>query len=186
MAEELQSLIEKINRDGVEKANAEAERIIAAAKEKAAEIVKAAKDEADRYEAAAKDEAQASAARAEETLRQAARDVVISVEGAVQRLLERLLSADVDAALADPATAAAIAGDAIREMSSGGEVLAGPKIVAAVRSQLAAKPEFTVVMDETLDSGFRVNATADGWSTTSPARRSRRSSPSGCARTSQN
>ena len=156
MAEELQSLIEKINRDGVEKANAEAERIIAAAKEKAAEIVKVAKDEADRYEAAAKDEAQASAARAEETLRQAARDAVISVEGAVQRLLERLLSADVDAALADPATAAAIAGDAIREMSSGGEVLAGPKIVAAVRSQLAAKPEFTVVMDETLDSGFRV------------------------------
>ena len=30
MAEELQSLIEKINRDGVEKANAEAERIIRA------------------------------------------------------------------------------------------------------------------------------------------------------------
>ena len=34
MAEELQSLIEKkINRDGVEKANAEAARIVAAAKE---------------------------------------------------------------------------------------------------------------------------------------------------------
>jgi len=38
MAEELQSLIEKINRDGVEKASAEAERIVSAAKEQAAAI----------------------------------------------------------------------------------------------------------------------------------------------------
>lgn len=160
MAEELQSLIEKINRDGVEKANAEAERIVAAAKEEAAKIVKAAKADADKYEAAAKTEAQAAATRAGETLRQASRDAVISVEGAVQRLLEKILSANVNTALADPSSAAAIVGDAIREMTSGGEISAGPKIAEAVRAQLAVKPEFTVVLDETLDSGFRVKQDA--------------------------
>ena len=45
--EDLQSLLEKINRDGVEKADAEAQRIIAEAKAKADEIVRAANAKAD-------------------------------------------------------------------------------------------------------------------------------------------
>jgi F0F1-type ATP synthase membrane subunit b/b' len=42
MSEDLQSLLEKINRDGVEKAEAEATRIIEDAKAKAAAILKEA------------------------------------------------------------------------------------------------------------------------------------------------
>ena len=156
MAEELQSLIEKINRDGVEKANAEAARIVAAAKEQAAAIVKEAKEEADKAAKTAKEEAGLSAERAKETLRQAARDAVISVEGAVTRLMERLLAANVDAALADPGTASAIVADAVKALVGTGEVAAGPKIAAALKAQLAAKQNFTVVMDETLGSGFTV------------------------------
>ena len=156
MAEELQSLIEKINRDGVEKANAEAARIVAAAKEQAAAIVKEAKEEAAKAASTATKEAELSAERAKETLRQAARDAVISVEGAVTRMLERLLAANVDAALADPAAAAAIAGDAVKALVGTGEVVAGPKIAAALKAQLAAKQNFTVVMDETLGTGFTV------------------------------
>ena len=112
MAEELQSLIEKINRDGVEKATAEAEKIISAAKEQAAAIVKSANEEASKSASAAKVEAQASAERAKATLTQAARDAVISVESAVTRLLEKIRISDVDAALSDSATAAAILGGA--------------------------------------------------------------------------
>ena len=156
MSEEIQSLIEKINRDGVEKANAEAARIVAAAKEQAAAIVKEAKEEAAKAAKAAEEEAGLSAERAKETLRQAARDAVISVEGAVTRLLERLLAANVDAALSDPAAAATIAGDAVKALVGTGEVAAGPKIAAALKAQLAAKQNFTVVMDETLGSGFTV------------------------------
>ena len=156
MAEELQGLIEKINRDGVEKANAEAERIVAEAKKRAEAIVKEAKDEAAKAAETAKKESELSAERAKETLRQAARDAVISVEEAVTRLLERLLAANVDAALADPGTAAAIAGDAVKSLVGTGEVSAGPKIAEALKAQLAAKGSFTVVMDETLGSGFTV------------------------------
>ena len=156
MAEELQSLIEKINRDGVEKAKAEAEKIVAEAKKQAETIVKKAKDEAAEAASTAAKEAELSAERAKETLRQAARDAVISVEGAVTRMLERLLTANVDAALADPAAAAAIAGDAVKALVGTGEVVAGPRIAAALKAQLAAKQNFTVVMDETLGTGFTV------------------------------
>lgn len=156
MAEELQSLIEKINRDGVEKATAEAERIVSAAKEQAAAIVKAAKDEAARYAVAAEADAKASAERAQETLRQAARDAVISVEGSVTRLLEKILASNVNAALSDPAAAAAIAGEAVRDVVTTGEISAAAKIAEALKAQLAAKANFTVVINETLGSGFNV------------------------------
>ena len=156
MAEELQSLIEKINRDGVEKASAEAERIVSAAKEQAAAILRSAKDEAARYAVAAEADAKASAGRAQETLRQVARDVVISVEGSVTRLLEKILAASVDAALSDPAVAATIAGEAVRDVVVAGEISAAPKVAEAIKAQLAAKANFTVVMDETLGTGFSV------------------------------
>ena len=156
MAEELQSLIEKINRDGVEKANAEAERIVSAAKEQAAALLKSAKDEAAKQAADAAKKADESAAHAQETMKQAARDAIKSVQDAVQKALEKLLTADVEAALADPATATAVVGDAVRELVGTGEVTAGPKIASALKAQLAAQPNFTVVLDETLGAGFTV------------------------------
>ena len=157
MAEELQSLIERINRDGVAKAKAEADRIVVAAKEQAAKLVNEAKAEADRYAAAAKEEASAATLRAEETLRQAARDAIIAVENAVGRLLEKILAENVDAALANPATAATLAGDAVRDLIATGEISSGPKIADALRAQLAAQRNLTVVLDEALGTGFKVS-----------------------------
>ena len=51
--EDLQSILEKINREGVEKAEAEAARIVSAAKEKAAAIVREANEAAAKAKAAA-------------------------------------------------------------------------------------------------------------------------------------
>ena len=67
MSEDLQSLLEKINRDGVEKANAAAEAILADAKAKAADIVKAANAEAAKAKADAEKASADYAARAAET-----------------------------------------------------------------------------------------------------------------------
>ncbi len=156
MGEELQSLIEKINRDGVEKASAEAAKIVSAAKEQAAAIVKSAKDEAAKFAADAKAEAEASAERAKETLRQAARDAVISVEGAVTRLLEKVLAANVDAALSDPASAAGIAAEAVKDIIATGEISSSAKIADSLRSSLSAKANLTVTIDEALGTGFAV------------------------------
>ena len=101
MSEDLQSLLEKINRDGVEKARREADAIVSDAKSRAAAIVKEAKEAA----AAAKAEAEKAAAdyaeRAKVTVAQAERDTVLKVKDAVTSLLVKLLAEDVDAALAE-------------------------------------------------------------------------------------
>ena len=89
MAEELQNLLEKIKRDGVDKANAEAAAIVAKAKSDAESIVKEAETKAAAAKAAAEAEAKAEAVRAEETIRQAARDTVLKVGQSVTAMLEK-------------------------------------------------------------------------------------------------
>ena len=69
MSEDLQSLLEKINREGVEKAKSEAEKIVSEAKASAAAIVKAANDEAAKAKADAQKASEDYAARAAETVR---------------------------------------------------------------------------------------------------------------------
>ena len=154
--EELQSILEKINREGVEKAEAEAKRIVDAAKAEADALLRDARDAAAKEKADAARESAAAASRAEETIRQAARDAVIGVRDAVTALLDKLLVKDVDLALADGATAAGLVANAIKDMTGPGEIAAGEKLAAALRAQLAASGGFTVVTDETLGTGFSV------------------------------
>lgn len=154
--EDLQGLLEKINRDGVEKANAEAARIVGDAKAKAAALVKAAESAAAQMKADAEKAAADYQARAAETVKQAARDVVLGVRESVTRLLEGLLAKDVEAALADDAVAVGLVAAAIRDLTGPGEVVAGAKLAAALKAQAAALKDFTLVTDEALGTGFSV------------------------------
>jgi len=158
MAEELQQLLEKIQRDGVDKANAEAAAIVAKAKAEADAIVKKAQEDADAAEAKGKADAEAYAARARETISQAARDTVLKVKDDVTKLLTKLLTQNVTAALATEAVPLAAA--AVRELVTGdnAEVAASAKLVDALRAQLAqqAQSGVKVVADETTGTGFTV------------------------------
>ena len=156
MSEDLQGLLERINRDGVEKAQREADEIVAAAKKKAADIVKAANEEAARAKSDAEKAAKDYSARAAETVREAARDTVLSVQAAVTSLLEKLLSKDVAAALSDGRTASAIVADVVRDFAVKGEIACGPELAKTLAAQLAQEGGFTVVTDETLGAGFSV------------------------------
>jgi len=156
MTEDLQGLLEKINRDGVEKAQAEAASILADAQAKAAAIVKDAETAAAKAKAAAEKAASDYAARAEETVAQAERDTLLKIEGAVTALLEKLLRAEVDKALADPETVSSLAAEAVKGFALTGEIAAPAQLAAALKAKLAAEPKFTVVTDETLDTGFSV------------------------------
>ncbi|MBO7482746.1 MAG: hypothetical protein J6U17_02520 [Kiritimatiellae bacterium] len=160
MSEDLQSLLEKINRDGVEKANAEAESIVATARTRAAEIVKSANEEAAKAKADAEKAAADYVERAKVTLAQAARDTVLKIEGSVTALLEKLLAKDVDKALADEKNACALAAEAVKGLVGSVEVAAPAKLAPALKAQLAAQKNVTVVLDETLESGFSVKADA--------------------------
>ena len=158
MAEELQQLLEKIQRDGVDKANAEAAAIIAKAKTEADALVKKAQEDAAAAEAKGKADAEAYAARARETISQAARDTVLKVKEDVTKLLTQLLAQDVSAALATEAVPLAAA--AVKELvtGSGAEVATSAKLVDALRAQLAAQAQngVKVVADEMTGAGFTV------------------------------
>ena len=103
MAEELQSLLDKIQSEGVAKAEARAAEIVAEAEKKAADVVAEAERKAAETRAAAEADAATLQSRAEASLRQAARDVRLQVGAAIQETLERVLLKDVRATLADPA-----------------------------------------------------------------------------------
>ena len=159
MAEELQQLLEKIQRDGVDKANAEAAAIVAKAKAEAEALVKKAQEDAAAAEAKGKADAEAYAARARETIAQAARDTVLKVKDDVTKLLTKLLAQDVTAALATEAVP--IAAAAVKELVTGSataEVAASAKLVDALRAQLAAQAQggVKVVADEMTGAGFTV------------------------------
>ena len=154
--EDLQSLLEKINRDGVEKADAEAQRIIAEAKAKADEIVRAANAKADVAKAEAEKSAADYSARAAETIRQSARDVVIGVKDALTALLERLLIKDVNKALADEKTATGIILEALKGLTGPGEITCSAKLADALKAQVSGLKSFTLTSDDTLGTGFTI------------------------------
>lgn len=157
MAQELQQLLEKIQKEGVEKAEAEAAAILKAAEKKAAAIVKEAEDKAAASAAGAAANAKAEAERAEAAIRQAARDVVLETEAAITAKLGNLLAKDVDAALA--AKAPELAFEAIKATGAkDAEIAADAKTVAALRAQLAAeaKDGVKLVTVEGAETGFSI------------------------------
>lgn len=154
--EELQSLLEKINREGVEKADAEAKKIIDAAQAKAADIVAAARRDQARATADAEKAAADYQRRADETIRQQARDIVIGVRDSVTRLLESVLMRNVDSQLQDERVVADLVSAAVKDLTGPGEITCGEKLAKALAAQLASKGEFTVITDESAESGFTV------------------------------
>ena len=154
--EDLQGLLEKINRDGVEKAEAEAKKIIDGAREKADAIVKDALAAADKAKAESEKASAAYAERATETIRQSARDIVIGVKDSVTALLENLLAKNVDKALADEKTSVGIVAEAIKDLTCSGEIHCGEKLAAALKSQASALKSFTLTTDDSLGAGFTV------------------------------
>ena len=154
--EDLQGLLEKINRDGVEKAEAEAKRIIDDARAKADVLIKDALAQAAQSKADAEKTSAAYAERAAETIRQAARDIVIGVKDSVTVLLENLLAKDVDRALGNEAAATQIVADAIKDLTGPGEIRCGAKLATALKSQVSGLKSFTVTTDEALGAGFTV------------------------------
>ena len=154
--EDLQNLLEKINRDGVEKADAEAKKIVEAARAKADSIIKDANAAAEKARSDAEKDSATYAERASETIRQAARDIEISVRGAVSALLESLLAKDVDKALGDEKTAVGIVAEAIKDLTGPGEIRCGAQLASALKSQAASLKSFTVSVDDASGSGFTV------------------------------
>ena len=99
MAEELQHLIERIRKEGVESGEKAADALVAEAKKKATAIVAEAQKQAKAEIAKADADAVAFAERGKKTLEQAARDLLISIGGSVGNVVAGIVEAKVGAAL---------------------------------------------------------------------------------------
>lgn len=90
MAEELQHLIERIQREAVDTGEQEATRIVARAQEKAAALVRDAEQQAAARLEKAEQDAKQFTERSLQTLRQASRDLLITVGQGVENIVGRL------------------------------------------------------------------------------------------------
>lgn len=158
MAEDLQGLLDRIQNDGLQKAETEREKIIAAAKEEAAKIVAEAKAEAAALEKQAAENAAAMQERAKVTIQQAARDIVIGLRAELQERLRRIAKGSVEAAMTPQLMAQLIATMAnayAKDSASGIELILSQKdldnleqgLFASLQADLMAKSEFSLGND---------------------------------------
>ena len=99
MGEELQSLLDKINADGIQKAEAEAARIIEAARREADAVLSSAKAESSVIIAKAEAEADSFKQRALSTTRQAARDIALQLRSELAGRLNAAIKGATAAAM---------------------------------------------------------------------------------------
>jgi V/A-type H+-transporting ATPase subunit E len=99
MAEELQSLLERINEDGVKKAEEEKAKIISEAEKKAEQIIKEAEARAEELMKKASEEAEQNEKRAASAIRQAARDITLALKEELQNRLRAVVKESVGKAM---------------------------------------------------------------------------------------
>lgn len=95
MEMQINDLVAAIKKDGVEAAQAEAEKILTEAKEKAAKILSTAKTEAENMVKKAEEKAEILRESVKTTAQQAKRDAMLSFKKSVQAQFERLLEEKV-------------------------------------------------------------------------------------------
>ena len=105
MAEDLKELIEKINREGVKAAEDKAREIEVEAKQRAAAIIAKAEKEAAAIVAEAKEESARMMQSGEASLKQAGRDLLLSLRKEIDNMLDRLITSQVDGTLTPVAMA---------------------------------------------------------------------------------
>ena len=130
MAEELQGILDRINADGIAKADAERNEIITKAKAEAARIIADAKAEAESLKSNAQNEVAAYKKRAENALKQAARDIKIALKGELERRINKAVENASAAALAPDFMAQLIKEAAVKFISSPEDELS---VVCAVK-----------------------------------------------------
>jgi V/A-type H+-transporting ATPase subunit E len=168
MSEDLQNLLDRIQEDGIAKADAQAKEIVAAAEKTAESIVAAAEQKAADTLAEAEKEAQVFTERSTRALEQAARDVVLSVGSAVTRTMDKLVGEKVAEALSDDLLEEMVE-DVVKAYTANAakgqriEILLSPedhdKLGEYFMSELhkQAKKALTIQSDDRILGGFEVS-----------------------------
>lgn len=95
MAEDIQGLIEKIKREGIQAAEVKANDIEAQAKQNASGIIEKAKQEAEKILEEAKEESVRTEKNTQALLKQAARDLVLAFKKELNNILSKIIAAEI-------------------------------------------------------------------------------------------
>jgi V/A-type H+-transporting ATPase subunit E len=95
MVEDLESLIEKINQEGIQAAEEKAKTIEAEAKKRSEEIAAKAKKEAEKIIAKAKDDVATMEKSGEASLKQAGRNLIISLRKEIASVLDGIIKLNI-------------------------------------------------------------------------------------------
>ena len=99
MSDQLQPLLERLQQEGVEEAERQAEHIVSQAQHKAAAIVREAEERKKQLLEQAKRDAEVYTQRSQTTLEQAARDLLLTVANGIENILSDLVAEAVDETL---------------------------------------------------------------------------------------
>ena len=165
MDTQLQDIITRIHDEGVKGAEERARHIVEAAEKQAKERTERARAEADAMRKAAEQEAAKTRAAGEAALKQASRDLLLSVKKELERLFELVQKEAVGEALTPDRMAETIQSVVISWVSGKGDsldILASPgdrdALEAALKRRLADKLQSGCVVRPVrgIDAGFRV------------------------------
>jgi V/A-type H+-transporting ATPase subunit E len=127
---QLQELIDKIKKDGIESASAESVKLKAEAEAEAARIIAAAQKEAGDIIARGKQDAERFEKAGAAALEQASRNLILAFRGEIQALLDKLVAAEAKAAFGEDTLKACLpeilknwASKATGSASGGGDAL---------------------------------------------------------------
>jgi V/A-type H+-transporting ATPase subunit E len=167
---QLQELIEKIKKDGVEAASAEALRLKNQAEAEAKRIVEAARKEAGDIVAGAKADAERFEKAGIASVGQASRNLVLAFKAEIQAIVDKIVAQELAASYNDDALKAVLP-DIIKGWAGGGAESLSLILPEARLKQLAAffqeklsaelKKGLELKSDRNLGAGFRI-ANKDG------------------------
>lgn len=156
---QIQDLVSSIRKEGIDKANLEADSILSEAKKKAEAIVADARAEAARTKEAAEKEIDTLRESAIVGAEQAKRDAMLAFKAEVQAAYEKILSAGIRSSVSGEAL-----GKLIRAAVEGRELTAFTAEVAEVDDALKAelakeiKAGLTIRPTKSVQAGFRLAA----------------------------
>jgi len=164
MEQQIQDLIASIKKDGIEKAKEESNKIIAEANKKASEIIANANAEKDKLLEGARKQIEIEKSSSVSAIKQAARDVSLSVKKEIEARFAKILNSELSSKLHDDVLAKCIeavikadatSSDVYVELSKADFENLKDKLALALSKEIEKGLEFRV--SPNLSSGFRIS-----------------------------
>lgn len=155
----IEDLVSSIKKDGIDAANAEAEKIISDAKAKAEKILNDAKSEQEKIKQQTADEIEVLKESAKVSAMQAERDAVLLFKDAVRAEFEKLLEADIQKTL-DAETLATLIGACLNGDNAEDYQVEISRAQEGIKGELASKLKdgLEIKISPEINGGFRLSA----------------------------